>query len=109
MERITTKIFIVRRQKIMLDRDLAELYGVASKRLNERVRRNAKRFPDDFIFQLTAEEKEEVVANCDHFLYLKYSKVLPLAFTEHGAINGEETTRGRRKAGKKPCHKSPKD
>ena len=85
-EAIVTKIYLIRGQKVMLDRDLAELYGVATKRLNEQVRRNEKRFPDDFMFQLTAEEKDEVVAICDHLSNLKYSKVLPLAFTEHGAI-----------------------
>ena len=52
-ETIATKIYLIRGQKVMLDRDLAELYGVATKRLNEQVRRNEKRFPDDFMFQLT--------------------------------------------------------
>jgi hypothetical protein len=85
-ETIASKIYFIRGQKVMLDRDLAELYGVATKRLNEQVRRNAKRFPDDFMFQLTSEEKNEVVAICDHLSSLKYSKALPLAFTEHGAI-----------------------
>ncbi len=62
----------------MIDRDLAELYGVATKRLNEQVKRNVKRFPVDFMFQLTQEEKEEVVAFCDHLQMLKYSSGLPL-------------------------------
>jgi hypothetical protein len=70
----------------MLDSDLADLYGVTTKRLNEQVRRNAERFPQDFLFRLNAEEKEEVVANCDHLAKLKFSPVLPYAFTEHGAI-----------------------
>jgi len=69
-----------------MDADLAELYGVTTKRLNEQVRRNRSRFPEDFIFQLTTEEKSEVVANCDHLSKLKFSKTLPYAFTEHGAI-----------------------
>ena len=85
-EAIASKIYFIRRQKVMLDRDLAELYGVATKRLNEQVRRNAKRFPEDFMFQLTSEEKNEVVAICDHLSKLKFSKTLPYAFTEHGAI-----------------------
>ena len=51
----------------MLDHDLANLYGVSTKRLNEQVKRNRRRFPADFIFRLTKKEKEEVVANCDHF------------------------------------------
>lgn len=60
------RILIIRGHKIILDSDLAELYGVATKRLNEQVKRNRDRFPEDFMFQLTAAEKEQVVANCDH-------------------------------------------
>ena len=70
----------------MLDKDLAELYGVTTKRLNEQVKRNKGRFPEDFMFRLTQKEKDEVVANCDHLNKLKYSRNLPFAFTEHGAI-----------------------
>lgn len=70
----------------MIDRDLAELYGVTTKRLNEQVKRNLKRFPDDFMFQLTEIEKKEVVANCDHLKSLKFSSNLPYAFSEHGAV-----------------------
>ena len=70
----------------MLSTDLAQIYGVATKRLNEQVKRNRDRFPQDFMFQLTAAEKAEVVANCDHLSLLKFSPVLPYAFTEHGAI-----------------------
>jgi len=55
-EMITRKIYLIRGQKVMLDSDLAELYGVTTKRLNEQVRRNAERFPADFIFQLSPEE-----------------------------------------------------
>jgi hypothetical protein len=64
----------------------AALYGVQTKRLNEQVKRNRDRFPSDFLFQLTAEEKTEVVANCNHLQNLKFSKALPFTFTEHGAI-----------------------
>jgi hypothetical protein len=84
VELIATKILIVRGKKVMLDRDLAALYGVATKRLNEQVRRNIKRFPEDFMFQLTAREKEELVAICDHLRALKFSYQLPYAFTEQG-------------------------
>ena len=70
----------------MLDADLARLYGVSTKRFNEQVKRNRRRFPKRFMFRLTAEEKAEVVANCDHLKNLKFSPVLPYAFTEHGAI-----------------------
>jgi len=70
----------------MLDADLAELYDVPTKRLNEQVKRNNERFPADFMFQLTPDEKIEVVANCDHLAKLKFSSSLPYAFTEHGAL-----------------------
>ncbi len=70
----------------MIDKDIAELYGVSTKRLNEQVKRNKKRFPEDFMFQLTQEEKDEVVANCDHLESLKFSPNLPFVFTEHGAV-----------------------
>lgn len=86
IETIATKILSIRGQRIMIDADLAELYGVPTKRLNEQVKRNPQRFPDDFMFQLTKAEKQEVVANCDHLNKLKFSKTLPFAFTEHGAI-----------------------
>ena len=85
-EMINQRILCLRGERVMLDADLAILYGVETKRLNEQVRRNRERFPDDFMFQLTAEEKAEVVANCDHLIRLKFSPQLPLAFTEHGAI-----------------------
>jgi len=58
----------------MLDADLAEIYGVSTKRLNEQVKRNRARFPDDFKFQLTLAEKEEVVANCDHLAKLSFPR-----------------------------------
>ena len=76
----------IRSYKVILDLDLAELYGVPTKRLNEQVKRNADRFPEDFYFKITAEEKEEVVANCDHLARLRFSPQLPYAFTEHGAM-----------------------
>lgn len=71
---------------VLIDADLAKLYGVATKVLNQAVRRNAARFPGDFYFQLSAKEKEQVVTNCDHLENLKFSKSLPHAFTEHGAL-----------------------
>lgn len=85
-EKIFRTILFLRGQKVMLDADLAELYGVSTKRLNEQVRRNAERFPSDFMFRLTSEEKKEVVANCDHLRQLKFSSTFPNAFTEYGAI-----------------------
>jgi hypothetical protein len=85
-EYIMSKILVVRGQKVMIDRDLAELFGVETKRLNEQVKRNIKRFPSRFMFQLTPEEKDEVVANCDHLSNLKFSQFLPYVFTEHGTV-----------------------
>ncbi|MCG2775020.1 MAG: ORF6N domain-containing protein [Desulfobacterales bacterium] len=86
VEGIDTIILVIRGQKVILDRDLAQLYGVTIKRLNEQVKRNRDRFPEDFMFRLRAEEKEEVVANCDHLSTNKFSAALPNAFTENGAI-----------------------
>lgn len=63
---IAHRILWIRERKVILDADLAELYGTQTRRLNEQVKRNRDRFPDDFLFQLTASEKSEVVANCDH-------------------------------------------
>ena len=68
----------------MIDRDLAELYGVATKVLNQAVKRNIERFPEDFMFQLTDEEQTELVTNCDHLKKLKFSYQNAYAFTEHG-------------------------
>lgn len=83
---ILNKILHLRGKKVMIDRDLAELYGVSTKQLNQQVKRNKFRFPEDFMFQLSTQEKEEVVTICDHLTPLKYSKTLPYAFTEHGAV-----------------------
>ena len=86
VEKIERSILFIRGEKVMLDVDLAVLYGVTTKRLNEQVKRNRDRFPEDFMFQLAEKEKAEVVANCDHLKMLKFSPHLPYAFTEHGAI-----------------------
>jgi ORF6N domain len=86
VERVQRSILFLRGQRVILDADLAKLYAVTTKRLNEQARRNRERFPEDFLFQLTADEKAEVVANCDHLSRLKFSPALPHAFTEHGAI-----------------------
>jgi hypothetical protein len=75
----------IARKKVMIDADLAEMYGVETRALNQTVKRNIERFPDDFMFQLTHEEKLEVITNCDHLDKLKFSPALPFAFTEHGA------------------------
>lgn len=83
---IASKILLIRDQKVMIDSDIADLYGVPTKRLNEQVKRNIERFPSNFMFELTKEEKEQVVANCDHLEKLKFSPVLPKVFTEHGIM-----------------------
>jgi hypothetical protein len=80
-EVIMNKIILLRGLNVMIDSDLAELYGVTTKRLNEQVRRNLKRFPEDFMFRLTEEEKTYVVAFCDHLNKLKFSPYLLYAFT----------------------------
>jgi hypothetical protein len=86
VQHVEKAILLVRGQRVIVDADLAKLYGVTTKRLNEQVKRNRKRFPEDFMFKLTAREKSEVVANCDHLSRLKFSRNLPYVFTEHGAI-----------------------
>ncbi len=79
-------ILELRGQKVILDADLARLYGVSTKALNQAVKRNAMRFPHDFILQLLPEEMKELVTNCDRFKNLKHSTTLPRAFSEHGAV-----------------------
>jgi hypothetical protein len=83
-QEIEKRIFTFRGQQIMVDKDLAELYGVSTKRINEQVKRNQVRFPAQFCFQLDKNEKDELVANCDRFKNLKHSSSLPNAFTEQG-------------------------
>ncbi len=83
---IESRILTLRGLKVILDSDLAAIYGVTTKALNQAVKRNVSRFPADFLFQLTAVEKAEVVTVCDHLRKLKFSPVLPRAFTEHGAL-----------------------
>jgi hypothetical protein len=79
-------IITLRGKNVLIDADLATLYGVTTKRLNQQVKRNFERFPEDFVFRLTAKEKREVVTNCNHLAGLKFAKSFPWAFTEHGAI-----------------------
>jgi hypothetical protein len=86
IELIASKIYLIRGIKVMLDRDLAELYGVETKRLKEQVRRNIERFPEDFMFELT---KDEYQALRSQFATLKrgqHLKYAPFAFTEHGVL-----------------------
>ena len=83
-QEIENRIFTFRGISVMIDRDLAEMYQVDTKRLNEQVKRNIERFPEKFRFQLSETEKNELVANCDRFESLKHSSYLPFAFTEQG-------------------------
>lgn len=88
IERIAHRILLVRGRKVLLDAELAALYGVSTKRFNEQVRRNAARFPEDFMFRLSANEWDSLRSQ---FATLKagrgqHRKYLPLVFTEHGAI-----------------------
>ena len=85
-ETVARRILLLRGLRVMLDADLAELYGVETRALNQAVKRNSERFPADFMFQLNAAEKDEVITNCDHLAKLKFSASMPYAFTEHGAL-----------------------
>jgi hypothetical protein len=86
VDQIEPRILLLRGQRVFIDQDLAELYGVTTRRLNEQVRRNIDRFPGDFMFRLTAKERAEVLLQSPHLARLKYSTTLPFAFTEHSAI-----------------------
>ncbi len=84
IQAIQNRIFTIRGHRVMIDRDLAELYGVETKQLNQAVKRNIERFPDDFMFQLNDNEQKELVTNCDHLKTLKFSSKNSYVFTEHG-------------------------
>lgn len=83
-ERIVSSIFLIRDRKVMLDRDLAELYGVPTGNLNRAVKRNAERFPDDFMFQLTKKEYESLRFQFGILKRGQHSKYMPRVFTEQG-------------------------
>ncbi|WP_413999728.1 ORF6N domain-containing protein [Flavobacterium sp. W1B] len=86
-ETISNKIYFIRNQKVMLDRDLAELYGIETKRLKEQVKRNINRFPEDFMFELSKAEFEnwrsQFATSNSEKMGLRYA---PMAFTEHGVL-----------------------
>lgn len=89
LERVVSRIYLIRGQKVMLDADLAKLYGVTTKRLNEQVRRNIDRFPGDFMFQLNAREYDFLrsqIATSKSQPGSGGRRYLPYVFTEHGAI-----------------------
>lgn len=81
---IERRIFFIRKEKVMMDRHLAELYGVETRILNQAVKRNIKRFPPEFMFRLTRDERDDVITICDDLKPLKYARTMPFAFTEHG-------------------------
>ncbi|KAA1242529.1 ORF6N domain-containing protein [Aquimarina sp. RZ0] len=85
-EAIIDKIYIIRGQKVMLDKDLAELYGVVTKRLKEQVRRNINRFPESFMFELTEEEHTALRSQFASLKRGRHSKYPPFVFTEHGIL-----------------------
>jgi hypothetical protein len=81
---VEEKIIELRNKHVIIDSDVAKLYGVETKRINEAVSRNPEKFPEGYLIELTEEEKLEVVANCDHLAAIKFSPNLPKAFTEKG-------------------------
>jgi hypothetical protein len=89
VEAIERRILVLRGHRVMLDRDLAGIYGVELKRLNEQVKRNGDRFPEDFMFQLTLDEGKAIVLSRSHFATMKRGrniKYRPYVFTEYGAV-----------------------
>ena len=81
---IQSMIYTFRGRQVMIDRDLAYLYNVETKALNQAVKRNINRFPESFRFQISDDEKDELVTNCDRFKTLKHSSLNPYAYTEQG-------------------------
>ena len=81
---IEERIITLRGEKVLLDSDVAELYGVETRRINEAITNNPEKFPDKYIFELQNTEKQELVENFDRFNRMKHSTVLPKAFTEKG-------------------------
>ena len=84
IENIESKIIIIREQKVILDKDVAEIYGVETKRINEAVKNNSERFPKGYITELSDKERNKLVENFDRFALLKHSTVNPKVFTEKG-------------------------
>ena len=95
-EVIINKIYLFRGVKVMLDSDLAELFGVETKRLKEQVRRNIERFPEHFMFELTKEENEVLMSQFAALEQGKYSKYLPFAFSEHGILQLSNVLKSKR-------------
>jgi len=83
-EEVEKRVLVIQDQQVLLDRDVAELYGVETKKINQAVGRNLDKFPEGYIIALSEVDKCELVTNCDRFNSLKHSTVLPTAFTEKG-------------------------
>ena len=81
---IEKRIHVIRGEQVIIDRDVANLYGTTTSQINQQVKRNKERFPSSFRFQLTEAERDEVVTNCDNLRSLKFNPSLPYAFTEQG-------------------------
>lgn len=84
LELIERRIFVLRGEKVLIDRHLAEMYGIATRVFNQAVKRNLERFPREFMFQLTKEERDQVITVCDDLAPLKYARTMPYVFTEYG-------------------------
>lgn len=95
-ENISEAIFLLRGEKVMIDFDLALLYGVENRSLKQQVRRNIDRFPEDFMFQLTPNEWKELITNCDKFQKYRNSPTTPFAFTEQGVAMLSSVLKSRR-------------
>ena len=95
-ENVEQKVLLIRGHKVLIDRDLAVLYNVSTKALNQAVKRNKERFPSDFMFQLTEKELNKVVTNCDHLKDLKFSYQPPHVFTEQGVAMLSSVLRSQR-------------
>lgn len=81
---VENKIIEIRGHQVIIDSDVAELYGVETREVNQALSRNLEKFPEGYIFELDAQEKEELITNCDHLKKLKFSPSFPKAFTERG-------------------------
>ena len=86
VSQVESRILMIRGEKVIIDADLADFYNVPTRQLNQQVKRNKSRFPGDFVFQLTKEEKALLIQACPHLDKLKHTRSYPYAFTEHGAI-----------------------
>ena len=96
VDEIASAIFTIRGKKVMIDSDLAILYGTGTKVLKQQVKRNIDRFPSDFMFILSEEESQQLVTNCDRLQKLKHSNILPMVFTEQGVAMLSSVLRSKR-------------